>query len=84
MKAHTPLLSKCAPPPQTHPNILFLADNGTGDELLHDLIGTAVDGLDARVNKRPGNTSRQAEHLAGRQPSHRSLYPHLAMGYSHM
>ena len=33
---------------------LLLANDGAGDELLHDLIGASVDGLNASVHEGPG------------------------------
>lgn len=44
------------PSPQKRSNFSAAADDAAGDELLHDLVGASVDGLDARVHKRPAKT----------------------------
>lgn len=68
--------------------VSLLADDGTGDELLHDLVGSSVDRLNSRVHKCPENANML---MSWKKPQNNqsSLLQclrdtNLAMGYSHM
>lgn len=68
--------------------VSLLADDGTSDELLHDLVGSSVDRLNSRVHKCPENTNML---MSWKKPQNnqssllqRLRDTNLAMGYSHM